>query len=143
MGRDLFFMGVDRIEEDKWKIDFWTIFLSILSLIFANLAIFVPQQRTIMLGFLLISIIFAIVVFYFQKINSNEKFIKELRNETSKLSKEIIERFNYIKELSNLKVEVEMLKKRGKKAQINIIDILKVLIAIILIYVIIETLKSL
>ena len=60
----------------------------------------------------------------------------------NRLSDELLERFNYMKEISNIKEEISMLKrKRGQV--INLLEILKILVAAILIYVIYQTIKSL
>lgn len=123
--------------------DYWTIIFALISLVLANLAIFVPQQRLIMLSFTIGSIIFAIILHYVNKTKANEKYIKRLSNIIDELSDQITEKFNYLKEIYNLKVEIEMLKKRGKKAQIDLLDLIKVIVAIILIYVIIQVIKSL
>ena len=58
-----------------------------------------------------------------------------------KLSNDLVERFNYLKELYDLKLEIKMLKR--KRGEIDILDIIKIIIAIILIYVIFEVVKSL
>lgn len=129
--------------ENSWKIDFWTIFFSIISLNLFILALFVSEeQRIIIISFLITSIIFAVILFYIKKINSNEESIKNITNNLSELKNDLIERFNYLKDIQNLKVDIEMLKKR-KKGQINLLDIIKILVAIILIYVIVETIRSL
>lgn len=39
-------------------------------------------------------------------------------------------------------MEIELLKKKGKKAEINPLDIIKIIVAIILIYVIIEVIRT-
>lgn len=136
-------MDLNDAELYKGKVDFFTIFFSILSLILFNLAIFIPEQRILILSFFTISIIFTIVLFYLQKINNNEKSIKIIHNNVKEISKEMLERFNYLKELYDLKIDVEMLKKKNKRAQINLIDIIKIVVAIILIYVIVEVIKNL
>lgn len=125
-----------------WKVDFWTIFFSIISLILFNLALFVAEeQRIILVSFFTISIIFVIILYYITKINSNEESIREVKDNLFELKKDLIERFNYLKDIQNLKVDIKMLKK--KKGQINLLDLIKILVAIILIYVIWETIKSL
>ena len=88
---------------------------SVLSLILFNLALFFPEQRIMILGFLTISIIFGIILFYFQKITSNENFIRKLQDKISELAKSSTERFNYLKEIYNLKVDIEMLKKEERR----------------------------
>jgi len=94
-------------------------------------------------GFLIISIIFLIFLFYIKKIDSNREDIINITSEVKKISDNITEKFNYLKEIYNLKVEVEMLK-RGKKAQaINLIDLLKIIVALIFLYVIYEIIKTL
>ena len=131
------------MEEFKWKIDFWTIFFSVVSIILFILALFVPEQRNLILTFLVISILFAIIIFYINRINHNEKLIHNLRLGQIQLTKELKENFNYLKELYSLKLEIEMIKKSIKKAQITLLDIVKIVVAIILIYVIVEVVKSL
>ena len=66
-----------------------------------------------------------------------------LNEKIDKLSKEFLERFNYLKDIYNLKLEIEMLKKRNKKADFSLLDLIKIIVAIILIYVIIQIIKSL
>ncbi len=136
-------MNLKKIKNHKWKVDFWTIFFSMISLIFANFALFIPEQRILFIVFFISSIILALVFFYSQKINYNEASIKILNNNILELSHQLTEKFNYWKDLTNLKLEVEMLKKRGKRAQINLLDIIKIIIAVILVYVIVETIRSL
>ncbi len=132
-----------EIQEDKWKVDFWSIFFSVISLIFGNFAYFFPQQRILFITLLMITIALGIIFFYARKIDSNEKSISFIKNELSTIRKDITEKFNYLKEIYNIKVDVEMLKRKNKRGQINILDIIKILIAIILLYVVFETIKSL
>ncbi len=127
-------------EKGKWKQNYWTMFFAVLSLIFVNLAIFIPQERLLLLGFTLISIAVAIIFYYIAKTNNNESALNLLNNQLTKISQELIEKFNYLKEISNLRIEIEMLKK--KKGEISLIDILKIIVAAILIYVLIEVIKS-
>ena len=127
---------------EKARGSFWTIGFSIISIILFELALFVPEQRLMISGFLAISLIFTIILFYINKINSNENEVNEIKEKIKELSNNITEKFNYLKEIYNLKVEIEMLKKRGKKAQINLLDLLKIIIALILLYVIFEVIKT-
>ena len=135
------------MEEDfrgDWKVTFWTIFFSIIPLVLFNLALFIPEQRLMILGFLIISIIAALIFFYINKINYNEKKIQIIGEEVTSLKKELIEKFNYLRELYDLKLKVEMLeKKSNKKGQIDLLDIIKIIVALILIYVIFQVAKSL
>jgi len=135
------------MEEDfrgDWKVTFWTIFFSIIPLVLFNLALFIPEQRLMILGFLIISIIAALIFFYINKINYNEKKIQIIGEEVTSLKKELIEKFNYLRELYDLKLKVEMLeKKSNKKGQIDLLDIIKIIVAVILIYVIFQVAKSL
>ena len=131
--------------EDSWKIDFWTIFFSILSLILFDLSLFILQQRLLIASFSVIAIIFALISFYITKINNNEKFIKMLRINFEEFSNEFKEKLNYLKEIYDLKIRIQMLEKRiknSKKGQFNLLDLIKLIVAIILIYVIVETIKS-
>ena len=134
-------MELKEIKKYQWKIDFWTIFLSIVSLILVILAIVLPEQRILMLIFIVISMILAIIFFYFQKTNYNEKTINILNNNIMNINQNLTEKFNYWKELDSLRVDVKMLKKQ-KRANIELIDIIKILIAVIIIYVIVQALKS-
>lgn len=88
------------------------------------------------------TIIFTVILHYINKIKANENYIKELTTSINKLSDQITERFNYLKELYNLKVEIEMLK-RKRKAQVDIEFLIKLIVAIILVYVIFSVIKSL
>lgn len=130
------------MEQDKYK-DYWTIIFSIISLILANLAIFIPKQRMMILSFTIVSAIFAFFLFYINKINKNERTLDFIKEELTKLRDSLTEKFNYLKEIYNLRVEIEMLKKKGKKGQINLEWLFKVLIAVILVYVILQVIKSL
>ena len=58
------------------------------------------------------------------------------------ISNQIIEKFNYLKEIYNLKTEIEMLKLKNKKAELSLLDLLKAIVAIIFIYVIVQIIKS-
>lgn len=130
--------------ENLQKKDFWTIVFSLISIIFAVLVLYIPEQRIILLTFLVLSILFAIFFSYVNKIKENEKMLKTIKEKLEENSKNLIEKFNYLKEVYNLKVEVEMLKRKNKKAQaVDLISLLKILVAIILIYVIITTIKNL
>lgn len=124
---------------NKWKIDFWSLFFSVLSLILFELTLFVPpEQKLITSGFLIISIIFAVILYYINKINYNELMLAKLNKTLNKFG----EKVNYLKELYDLKLRVTMLE-RKKRGQINIMDLIKILVAIILIYVIISVARSL
>ena len=122
--------------------DYWTIIFSVISIILFNFALFIPEQRMIILGFCVISIIFSVILFYIAKVNSNERTLKHLEKSISKLDANLTEKFNYLKDIYNLKVEIAMLKK-NKKAQINLMDFVKIIVAVILIYVMTEVIKSL
>lgn len=134
------------IPDSKWKLDFWTVFFAILSLILANLAIFIPStptSRLIILGFLITSIIFAVMLFYINNLIRVEKEVRLLKVAYSDLCTELTEKFNYLKEINTLKVDVEMLKKgQRRKAQVDILTLIKIIVAIILIYVIFQVIKS-
>lgn len=135
--------GRFKMEEYNLKsTDYWTIIFGVISLILANLAIFVPQQRLLILSFTIGAVIFTIILNYINKINYNEKELRIIKNKFDKISNQITEKFNYLKEIYNLKVEIEMLKKRGKRAQVNLLDLVKIIVAIILIYVIIQIIKT-
>ena len=122
--------------------DYWTIIFAIISLILANLAIFVPQQRLLILSFTIGAMIFAVILHYVNKISNNEEKLQIIEDKLNKISNEITEKFNYLREIYNLKGEIEMLKKRGKKAKITLLDLIKIIVAIILIYVIIQIIKT-
>lgn len=124
---------------DKKNVDFWTISFSIISLALLELTLIVPKQRIFLSIVLIISILFTLILFYINKIDNNEKSIKYINDKILELT----DKFNSVREFNNLKMEFESFKRKYKKAQINLMDIIKVLVAILLIYVIIETLKSL
>ena len=137
---------MQKFDEEKWKIDYWSIFFSILSLILADLALLIPQQRLLIASFSIIAIIFALISFYITKINNNEKFIKMLGINFKEFSNEFKEKLNYLKEIYDLKLRIQMLEKKiknNKKGQFNLLNLIRILVAIILIYVIIEVIKSL
>jgi len=127
--------------------DYWSIFFGIISLIFANLAIFIPTQRIMLSAFTIFSIVFAMLIYYINKINSNEEKLDTIKREivdfSNKVSEELTEKFNYLKEIYNLKIDVEMLKKKNKKAEIELMDLIKIIVAAILIYVLVQVVKSL
>ncbi len=126
------------------KRDFGSIFFSVTSLIFAISVFLIPEQKIIILILLFLSILFAIIFSYINKINYNEKILKKIGRDLRNLSEDTKEKFNYLKEIYNLKVEVEMLKKKNKRGQsIDLMTILKIIIAIIFLYVIINILKPL
>jgi sensor domain CHASE-containing protein len=129
--------------QNKWKIDFWTFAFGILSLILFELAIIIPKERIIISGFLAISLITTLILYYINKINFNEKIMALIKEELTDIKNELTEKFNYLKEIYNLKAEIEMLKKRGKRAQINLELLFKILVAVILVYVIIQAIKTL
>lgn len=120
--------------KERSGVDFWSIFFSILSLILFNFALFLPEQRVISSGFTIISIIIAIIVFYANKINYNEKSFNDMKQSVSKISDELKERFNYMRELQQIKMELEMLKK--KRGNMDFLDLAKIIVAGILLYVI-------
>ena len=124
------------LEKEK-SMDYWTLILTVASVILGALTFLAPEQRTILVPILLGALIASIVFFYVNKISSNEKRVLFLGNEVKKIK----ENFNYVKEFVTLKAEVEMLKK--KKGQINIIDLFRIVILIILFYVIVDVLKTL
>jgi len=126
---------MDR-EVTNWKVTFWTIFFSVLSLILFNLALFFPEQRFVILISFIVSVIAALIFFYVSKINYNEKLLRDIRNDIN----DLMQRFNYLKELQDMKMDIEMLKR--KRGEIELLDLLKVLIAGVLIYIIIEIIKS-
>jgi len=66
-------------------------------------------------GFLGISLISLVVIYYINKIDSNEENIIEIKENLKELLRELRERFNYLNDIYNLKVEIEMLKKVVKK----------------------------
>ena len=136
-------MNLQDIGYYKWRFDISTIFFSIISLVLFNLAVFIPEQRILILSFFTISIIFAIISFYLQKVNYVGKSIKVTQQNIKNLYNETIERFNYLQEIYNIKKDIEMLKRKDKRAQINLIDLIKIIVAVILIYVIIQIIKNL
>jgi len=77
-------------KEIKKSTNYWTIVFAIISLILANLAIFVPQQRLLILSFTIASIVFTGIVHYINKINYNEKEIEVLREKLNEISNKII-----------------------------------------------------
>jgi|SRR3989344_5335173 len=135
-----------KMEMDT-QTDYWSIFFGIISLIFANLAIFIPTQRIMLSAFTIFSIVFAMLIYYINKINSNEEKLDTIKREivdfSNKVSEELTEKFNYLKEIYNLKIDVEMLKKKNKKAEIELMDLIKIIVAAILIYVLVQVVKSL
>ncbi len=135
-------------EDSKRKIDYWSVGFSIISIIFANLTFFIndKNQKYVMLAFTLISLLTAGVIYYINKINSIEKLIFKIKDKLERSVKEFKEKINYIKELYEIKLRVDMLEKRdkiNKRGQINLLDIIKIIVAIILIYVIFQVIKSL
>lgn len=130
----------EGIYHRDWKVTFWTIFFSISSLTLFNLALFIPSQRIVILGFFILSIIIALIFFYISKINYNEKNISINTNKIETFSNELLEKFNYLRDIQDIKVDLEVLKK--KKGNIELLDLLKVGIAIIFIYVIIELIRT-
>lgn len=127
--------------EEKWKIDFWSIFFSVLSLILFELALFIPAEgKLILLTFSIVSIIFAVILYYIRKINFSYKMLIKLDEDNESIKKDFSERFNYLKDLQDLKVDVKMLK--NKRGEIEFIDIVKIAVAAILIYVIIVSIKT-
>ena len=126
--------------EEKWRIDFWSIFFSILSLALFELALFIPPQaKLIFLTISIVSVILAIVVFYINKININYKLLNKMEEDIEIIKKDLLERFNYLKDWQELKSDVKMLK--NKKGEIEFLDIVKIAVAAILIYVIIIGIK--
>jgi mannose/fructose/N-acetylgalactosamine-specific phosphotransferase system component IIC len=123
------------------KFDFWTIFFGILSLILFNLALVAPEQKTLIAGFSIISVIFAIILFYMDKVNNNEKQISELKKQVNEIDNKFTESFNYLRDLTDLKADVNMLK-QNKKGEITLLDIIKIIVAVILLYVIFEVIRS-
>ncbi|MEK6894016.1 MAG: hypothetical protein AABX10_00975 [Nanoarchaeota archaeon] len=134
-------------EDNKRKIDYWSIVFSIISIIFGNLTLFIQgqNQKYIMIIFTISSILLAVVFYYINKTNNNEEIINRLKDKLEKNIQEIKEKINYIKELYELKMRVDMLEKRksNKKGNFNLLDIIKIIVAIILIYVIVQVVKSL
>lgn len=118
------------------------IIFSIISLVLANLTYFFPEQRLNLIGFLVLSLIFNVFLFYTKKIDSNKEDINQIIEDIKKLSGNLIEKFNYLKDLQDLKIEVEMLKKNKRGQSINLMDLIKILIAIIFLYAIYEITKS-
>jgi len=126
----------------KNKVDYWTIVFSILSLILFNLALLFPEQRALISLFAVVAIIFALFLFYINKIDNNEISIASLNDNFEKLSNTFIEKFNYIRELYDIKLRIEMLEKK-KKGQINLMDLVKIIVAFVIIYFIISILRTL
>ena len=126
----------------KNKVDYWTIVFSILSLILFNLALLFPEQRALISLFAVVAIIFALFLFYINKIDNNEISIASLNDNFEKLSNTFIEKFNYIRELYDIKLRIEMLEKK-KKGQINLMDLVKIIVAFVIIYFIISLLRTL
>ena len=126
----------------KNKVDYWTIVFSILSLILFNLALLFPEQRALISLFAVVAIIFALFLFYINKIDNNEISIASLNDNFEKLSNTFIEKFNYIRELYDIKLRIEMLEKK-KKGQINLMDLVKIIVAFVIIYFIIGLLRTL
>lgn len=122
--------------------DYWTIIFAIISLVLANLAVFIPSQRLLILSFTILSVIFAIIFYYVNKLKNYEGYLDSLASNLQEISKQVIEKFNYLKEIYNLKIEIEMLKSKNKKAELSLLDLLKAIIAIIFIYVIVQIIKS-
>lgn len=136
------------MEENKRKIDYWSIVFSIISIIFGNLTLFIEEQnqKYIMLAFTITSILLTVVIYYINKTNNNEKLINKISSKFEKGIEELKEKINYIKELYELKLRVDMLEKKSKvnrRGNFNLLDLIKLIIAIILVYVIVQVIKSL
>ena len=103
-------------EDNKRKIDYWSIGFSVISIIFANLTFFIQDenQKYVMLAFTIISILTAGAIYYINKISHIEKLISKIKENSENSFKELKEKINYIKELYELKLRVDMLEKRNK-----------------------------
>ncbi len=139
-------MELGKIKNEEWKIDFSSVFFSIIALIFGAFAYLIPNQSILFLAFMIIAGTIGIILFYIKKINLcvNNLFI--IDKNIKIIYKEMIERFNYLREIDDIKREIGFLKmenKKTKRAQINLEDIFKIIVAIILIYVISQVIKSL
>ena len=121
------------------NVDYWALFFSIISLVLFNLALFIPQQRIVISGFFIISLIFAFILFYIKKINSNELLLNSIGADIDKFKKEFYDTINYLKDVADIKYRLRMLE--NKKGQVDVI--IKVIVAVVLIYVIFEVIKSL
>ncbi len=88
------------------------------------------------------TIIFAIVFYYVNKLKNYEECLDSLTSNLQEISNQVIEKFNYLKEIYNLKIEIAMLKSKNKKAELSLLDLLKAIVAIIFIYVIVQIIKS-
>ncbi len=123
---------------DNRNVDYWTLFFSVISLILFNLAFFIPQQRIVIAGFFIISLIFAFILFYIRKINFNELVLNSLSSEISEFKKQFNDKINYLKDVSDIKHRLKMLE--NKRGQIDLL--IKIAVAVVLIYVIFEIIKS-
>ena len=105
--------------EEYRRIDLWSIFFSGLSLILFILSLLIPsEQRLLIIILSVFSVIFAAIIFYVKEMNYNEKLIRKIIISLNKLSDELIERFNYIREISDIKKEIYMLKKKIGRAHV-------------------------
>lgn len=128
---------------DKWKVDYWSIFLSIVSILLGISSLFIKEEwRLTVLGFSSIGLIVVLVIYYVKKINFVEKQMIISDNRVKRLIDKFEEKINYISEISDIKARVNMLE-RNRKGEINLETVIKAIIAIILIYVLIEVIKSL
>ncbi len=122
--------------------DYWSLFFGIVSLIFSVLLFIIPQQRNIILGALLLSLLSGVIFYYTNKIGNLEKNLKKLKIDINDLNINFTERFNYLRELSDMKLRVTMLEKK-RKGQIDLLSLIKLIVAVILVYVIFQVIKSL
>ncbi len=122
--------------------DYWSLFFGIVSLIFSVLLFIIPQQRNIILGALLLSLLSGVIFYYTNKIGNLEKDLKKLKIDINDLNINFTERFNYLRELSDMKLRVTMLEKK-RKGQIDLLSLIKLIVAVILVYVIFQVIKSL
>lgn len=139
-------MDLERVKSEKWKIDFWSVFFSIVSLIFGAFAYIIPNQNILFLSFMILTATIGVISFYIKRINLQGINLQIIDKNTKRLNEEIIERFNYIKELNEIKRRIEFLEgmesRKSKRAQINLEDIFKIVVALILIYVIFQVIRS-
>ncbi|MEK6913419.1 MAG: hypothetical protein AABW47_01980, partial [Nanoarchaeota archaeon] len=62
-------MDLERVKSEKWKIDFWSVFFSIVSLIFGAFAYIIPNQNILFLSFMILTATIGVISFYIKRIN--------------------------------------------------------------------------
>lgn len=131
--------------ESKIKLDYWSLMFSLSSLTLGVISILFindPIQRLLTLSFVLGFLLMAILGYFYNRMFNNEKEIKRIIKSIGIMKLDIIKRFNYLQDLLDIKERLSKLEMKKKKAQINLIDIFRIIIALLLIYVIFEVIRS-